>query len=183
MSKHGRRADHGAVPDGTASRNGPQSRLTRRAWIGVAVGGAVVALGGERWWRWANPGTVDANATPIQVFASPSCKCCHAWMDHLEANGFHVSKELVSDVTPLKRKYGVPQPLWSCHTAIVDGYAVEGHVPADVIRKVLTDRPAFAGLAVPGMPNGAPGMEGATKDRYDVIAFSRTGETEVYAAR
>ncbi len=104
-------------------------------------------------------------------------------MDHLKASGFRVSTELVSDVTPLKQKYGVPQSLWSCHTAIVDGYAVEGHVPADVIHKVLAARPAFAGLAVAGMPNGSPGMEGATKDSYDVMSFSRTGETGVYAAR
>lgn len=183
MSKYGKQAKDGAVPHGTASKGEPKPRMTRRAWIGVAVGGAVVALGGERWWRWANRGTVDVNATPILVYASPSCTCCHAWMDHLEASGFRVAKELVSDVTPLKRKYGVPQDLWSCHTAIIDGFAVEGHVPADLIRKVLADRQAFAGLAVPGMPNGAPGMEGAIKDRYDVISFTRTGETKVYAVR
>jgi hypothetical protein len=123
------------------------------------------------------------NATPILVYASPSCGCCGKWMKHLEANGFLVSKELVSDVTPIKQKFSVPQDLRSCHTAIVDGYVIEGHVPADVIRKMLDDRPAFAGLAVPGMPNGAPGMEGATKDRYDVISFTRTGETKVYAVR
>lgn len=127
--------------------------------------------------------TQQHNATPILVYASPSCGCCDKWMKHLEANGFLVSKELVSDVTPLKQKYGVPQDLRSCHTAIVDGYVIEGHVPADVIRKMLADRPAFAGLAVPGMPNGAPGMEGATTDRYDVISFTRTGETKVYAVR
>jgi len=124
------------------------------------------------------------NATPILVYASPSCGCCDKWMKHLEANGFLVSKEPVSDVTPIKQKYGVPQHLWSCHTAIVEGYVIEGHVPADVIRKMLAERPAFAGLAVPGMPNGSPGMEGATKDRYEVISFARsTGETKVYAVR
>jgi len=128
--------------------------------------------------------TQQHTATPILVYASPSCGCCDAWIKHLEANGFLVKKESVSDVTPIKQKYGVPKHLWSCHTAIVNGYVFEGHVPADLIRKVLADRPAFAGLAVPGMPNGAPGMEGATKDRYDVISFARsTGETKVYAVR
>lgn len=179
-----KRAGRGSAPGETASKGEPPlRRLTRRAWISVAIGSAVVALGGERWWRWANPGTIDVDTTPILVYASPSCSCCHAWMNHLEANGFRVSKELVIDVTPLKRKYGVPQSLWSCHTAIVEGYTVEGHVPADVIQKVLAARPTFAGLAVAGMPNGSPGMEGAIKDNYDVMSFTRTGEMDVYAAQ
>lgn len=183
MSNYSKKSQNAGISPKGSGKNGAPARMTRRAWIGVAVGGAAVALGAERWWRSANPGTVDASATPILVYASPSCDCCHAWMNHLEANGFHVSKELVSDVTPLKQKYGVPQNLWSCHTAMVDGYTVEGHVPADLIRKVLADRPAFAGLAVPGMPNGAPGMEGATKERYEVVSFTRTGEANVYAVR
>ena len=158
-------------------------RMTRRAWLGVALGGAALALGAERWWRSANPGTVHAGTTPILVFANPSCACCHAWMDHLEANGFRASREVVADVTPLKRKYHVPDRLWSCHTGLVDGYAVEGHVPADVLRKLIAERPDVAGIAVPGMPSGSPGMEGAATERYDVIAFTRQGGTEVYATR
>ena len=180
MSKRSKHTGHVV-----SRRNAPttDARLTRRAWIGVALGGAAVALVGERWWRRTNPGVVDANVTPILVYASPSCSCCHAWMNHLQANGFRVSKELVSDVTPLKRKYRVPDRLWSCHTALIEGYIVEGHVPADVIRNVITARPAFAGVAVPGMPNGSPGMEGAISDRYDVISFALNGETGVYATR
>ena len=104
-------------------------------------------------------------------------------MKHLRSSGFNVSKELMADVTPMKQRYGVPEDLWSCHTAVVDGYAVEGHVPADLIQKMLLERRAIAGLAAPGMPNGAPGMEGPTRDRYEVIAFTRTGVTEVYAVR
>jgi hypothetical protein len=83
--------------------------------------------------------------------------------------------EKVSDVTPIKRKLGVPESLWSCHTAMVAGYAVEGHVPADLVQRVLAERPAVAGLAAPGMPNGSPGMEGASKESYEIVAFTAAG--------
>ena len=180
--KHSTKKGFGARESSSGAANS-SNMMSRRAWLGFAAGGAVVALGGERWWRWSNPRVIDATKTPVLVYASPSCACCHKWIGHLGDNGFDVTKELVVDVTPLKKKYGVPQELWSCHTAIADGYAIEGHVPADLIRKVVSERPPLAGLAVPGMPNGAPGMEGATKDRYDVISFTRTGETAVYAVR
>lgn len=175
------KASRSAALHSAASVGGAQRRMSRRAWIGVAAGSAALTFGAERWWRWVNPGTVDVSTTPILVYASPSCSCCHAWMDHLSANGFRVSKELVSDVTPLKRKYRVPEQLWSCHTAIVGGYTIEGHVPAAVIKNMLAAHPTFAGLAVAGMPSGAPGMEGGSTDRYEVIAFTPSGETTVYA--
>ena len=162
---------------------GPTPRITRRAWLGFAGGGALFALGAARWSRGRWPWVSDPNATPILVYASPTCDCCRSWMHHLGDSGFNVTKELMADVTPVKQRYGVPEDLWSCHTAVVDGYAVEGHVPADLIQKMLLERRAIAGLAAPGMPNGAPGMEGATRDRYEVIAFTRTGVTEVYAVR
>ena len=117
------------------------------------------------------------------MYASPSCRCCQAWIKHLEANGFVPAAQLVNDVTPIKRKRGVPEKLWSCHTAIVGDYTVEGHVPADLIHKMLDKRLPLAGLAAPGMPNGAPGMEGPVKDRYEVISFTRAGRTEVFATR
>ncbi len=104
-------------------------------------------------------------------------------MRHLNSSGFHVTRELMNDVTPMKQQLGVPEDLWSCHTATVEGYAVEGHVPADLIQRMLLEKRAIAGLAAPGMPNGSPGMEGPTHDRYEVIAFSRSGATEVYATR
>lgn len=104
-------------------------------------------------------------------------------MRHLNSSGFHVTRELMNDVTPMKQQLGVPEDLWSCHTATVEGYAVEGHVPADLIQRMLLEKRAIAGLAAPGMPNGSPGMEGPTHDRYEVIAFSRGGATEVYATR
>ena len=157
--------------------------LTRRAWVGVAFGGAAMALIGERWWSSSNPTVVAADATPITVYASPSCSCCHKWVSHLKENGFLATVESVADVTPIKRKLFVPENLWSCHTGTVGGLAIEGHVPADLIKKALAERPAIAGLAAPGMPNGAPGMEGATRDRYEIISFTREGSTEVYAVR
>lgn len=159
------------------------SRLSRRQWIGVALGGAAAALVGERWWRTANPNVIAAGATPITVYASPSCSCCHRWIGNLRENEFHVTVESLADVTPVKRKLGVPESLWSCHTGMVEGYAVEGHVPPEVIQNMLAERPAIAGVSVPGMPSGAPGMEGPVKDRYDVMAFTRSGDARVYAVR
>jgi hypothetical protein len=101
----------------------------------------------------------------------------------MKDNGFLVTVESVSDVSPLKQQFGIPEDLWSCHTGMVGGYAVEGHVPADLIQKMLAERPDIAGIAAPGMPNGSPGMEGPTKDVYNVMSFTRSGKTELYAVR
>jgi hypothetical protein len=89
----------------------------------------------------------------------------------------------MADLSLLKQKYAIGEQLQSCHTAVVGDYAIEGHVPADLIQKLLKEKPAIAGLAVPGMPQGSPGMEGATKERYDVLTFDRAGRTTVYASR
>ncbi len=120
---------------------------------------------------------------PIKVYKDPDCGCCKEWVKHLEANGFKVETMDMPDLSLLKEKYGVKQELQACHTAIVGDYVVEGHVPADVIKKMLKEKPAIAGLAVPGMPMGSPGMEGATKERYNVLTFDRAGRTTVYAQR
>lgn len=177
----GKPAASTAIP--AAARVKASARMTRRTWLGLAVGGAVLSAGTARWWWQLMPWATDPNATKIVVYASPTCDCCRAWMRHLKSSGFAVTKKLMNDVTPKKQQLGVPEDLWSCHTALVDGYAVEGHVPADLIRQMLREPRAIVGLAVPGMPNGSPGMEGSTRDRYEVIAFSRSGATEVYAIR
>lgn len=106
-------------------------------------------------------------------------------MVHLQDQGFQVRTKGVADLTEVRRVSGVPRSLEACHTAIVDGYVIEGHVPADVIHRLLTERPeGVVGLAVPGMPIGSPGMEqGSRKDPYDVVAFDRQGNTSVYARR
>lgn len=162
----------------------PARRFSRRAWIGIALGGAGAAIVGERWWKRVRPPAEAAtDAIAVTVYASPTCGCCHEWVKHLEQSNFRVTVERRMDVTPIKRQFDVPQRLWSCHTAMAHAYIFEGHVPADLVRRVLSERPAIAGLAVPGMPAGSPGMEGPRRDRYEVIAFTRAGATSTYAVR
>lgn len=106
-------------------------------------------------------------------------------MGHLRASGYPVKEENVPDVTPTKKRYGVPERLRACHTALVEGYVIEGHVPADLIDRLLLERPRALGLAVPGMPVGSPGMEspGHASEPYQVLAFDRSGKTAVFATR
>lgn len=118
------------------------------------------------------------------VYKTPTCGCCKNWVEHVQAAGFQVEVHDTADVAPIKNEHGLPQHLASCHTAIVDGYVIEGHVPADVIRRLLAERPQVAGIAVPGMPAGSPGMEmGSRRDPYDVIAFARDGKVSVFETR
>ena len=107
------------------------------------------------------------------------------WVVHLQKNGFKVEQRDVfgKRFTDIKRQYGVPQRLYSCHTALIDGYVIEGHVPADLIYRLLKERPAVIGLAVPGMPVGSPGMEGGKPEPYSVFTFDKEGRTTVYAKR
>ena len=106
-------------------------------------------------------------------------------MGHLRAAGFEVKEQNVDALGPIKQRFGVPAALQSCHTAVVDPYVIGGHVPADLIQRLLRERPAVVGLAVPGMPVGAPGMEapGRPAERYDVLTFDRSGRTTVFARR
>jgi hypothetical protein len=119
----------------------------------------------------------------IKVYKDANCGCCKEWVKHLEQNGFKVETMDLPDLSAVKAKYGVKPEIQACHTAVVGGYTVEGHVPADLILKMLKEKPAIAGLAVPGMPAGSPGMESATKEKYDVLTFDRAGRTTVYAQR
>ncbi len=121
----------------------------------------------------------------VVVYKTPTCGCCKKWVSHLEEAGFTVKTTDLDDLSEIKQQFGVPQTLRSCHTAVVDGYVVEGHVPADVIQKMLTDKPEIAGTSVPGMPVGSPRMEvpGRPADRYKVMAFNKAGQTKVYAER
>lgn len=118
----------------------------------------------------------------VTVYKSPSCGCCSKWVDHMKKEGFSVTSHDVEDVAPFKRDVGVPEKLESCHTAVVDGYVIEGHVPAADIRRLLADRPKVVGLAVPGMVTGSPGMEGGKPERYDVVSFDARARTAVFAS-
>jgi hypothetical protein len=126
---------------------------------------------------------VQPDKPEITVYKSPTCGCCAKWVSHLEENGFEVETSDMANVTPMKQRLGVPQALSSCHTAVVGGYVVEGHVPADLIKRLLDEKPEVVGLAVPGMPTGSPGMEGPNPKSYDVIAFKKDGGQEVFASR
>ncbi len=121
-----------------------------------------------------------AELPEVHVYKSPTCGCCSKWIDHLEAEGFEVKSTDVPDVTPVKRENGLPGELASCHTAFVDGYLVEGHVPASDVKRLLEERPEVAGLAVPRMPIGSPGMEGPNPVKYEVLSFGEKG-VEVFA--
>jgi hypothetical protein len=122
-------------------------------------------------------------ATPITVYKTPTCGCCGKWVDHMRQHGFAPAVTDLPNLTAIKQSTGVPQNLQSCHTSTIGGYAIEGHVPADVVRQLLKEKPAIAGIAVPGMPMGSPGMEGAYKDKYNVVAFGKDGSQKVYASR
>jgi hypothetical protein len=121
--------------------------------------------------------TAVADPAEVHVYKTPDCGCCVEWMDHLREDGFTVRATDLPDVTPIKLENGVPMRLAACHTAVVGGYVVEGHVPAADIRRLLRERPDIAGLAVPGMPIGSPGMEGPNPEPYRVLAFGARGVT------
>jgi hypothetical protein len=119
----------------------------------------------------------------IEVYKDPTCGCCALWVKHLEANGFATRVKDVEDIAGFKTQHGVPAKTRSCHTAVVNGYVIEGHVPAADVKRLLKDRPMVTGLAVPGMPVGSPGMEvGNTVQPYDVLTFDKQGQTRVYAS-
>jgi hypothetical protein len=125
-----------------------------------------------------------ASTLNITMVKNKGCLCCEKWANSLKTSGFNVKTQELADVTPIKDKEGVPRALRSCHTAMIDGYVFEGHVPADLILKVLKDKPKILGLAAPGMPLSAPGMDipGASAP-YQVIAFTASGQTSIYAQR
>jgi hypothetical protein len=163
-----------------ASRPRYISRMlySRRDWIKYATMG-IGLVGIPR-----TLAAIDAPATAITIYKTPTCGCCKEWVAHLAKNGFSPTVHDMDDVTPIKRAMGIPKALESCHTAVVGRYSIEGHVPADLIKKLLSGHSTnIAGLAVPGMVAGSPGMETGQKEPYDVIAFTRDGKTSVFAHR
>jgi hypothetical protein len=153
--------------------------MNRRDWLQLTVGGVASTLLTRR--AFAAP-----HATRLTVYKSPTCGCCANWVGYMKRSGFEVDAHDVGDdmLNQVKATAGIPAPLRSCHVALAGGYAFEGHVPADLVKKVLAEKPKALGLAVPGMPAGSPGMEmGGRKDPYDVMAFDRSGKSWVFANR
>ena len=144
--------------------------MRRRTFLGITVAAALVAA------------RATAATMVVDVYKSPTCGCCGKWVEHLRTNGFAVTVNEIDNVDAFRTRAGVPAALASCHTARVDGYVVEGHVPAADIRKLLAERPKALGLAVPGMPMGAPGMDAPHASGYEVLLFQADGATRVYHA-
>lgn len=130
---------------------------------------------------------LQAAAPELSVFKTRTCGCCSKWVEHMKASGFSVKVSEVPSTAEYRRKYGVPDRLQSCHTAVVNGYAIEGHVPAADVHRLLKSRSKVKGLAVPGMPVGSPGMEqGTGAQAYSVVSFDERGnvsEFQKYEAR
>jgi hypothetical protein len=127
---------------------------------------------------------VPSDASILNVHKTPTCGCCGEWVEHMRQSGFEVTVFEAADLSPVKQRVGLPYGLGSCHTAEIDGYFVEGHVPAADVRRLLSERPDARGLTVPGMPLGSPGMEvpGGRREAYDVLLVRADGTTEVYAS-
>ena len=142
--------------------------MNRRQWMRGAA-----ALG-------MLPLAASAAAPVVEVYKSAQCGCCHAWIRHMEAAGFRVRAHDVDNPSDYRERAGIPNALGSCHTALVQGYAIEGHVPASDVKRLLAMRPKARGLAVPAMPMGSPGMEGPRKDPYDVLLVATDGRYSVY---
>jgi len=143
--------------------------MKRRLFIQAAVGASV-----------AMPLLAMAAAPVIEIFKTESCGCCGAWVEHLKANGFETRVTNVENPSDYRERGGIPDALGSCHTGMVQGYAIEGHVPASDIKRLLATRPKARGLAVPGMPLGSPGMEGPRKDPFDVLLVDAKGRSSVF---
>ncbi len=157
--------------------------MTRRAFLLLAPIAGLALLGGcgpvAR--HDPSPTRPAVHAAVVEVHRSPSCTCCREWEAYLVAHGFVVTSVTTADMGPIKADAGVPEDAWSCHTAEVDGYVVEGHVPVEAIEDLLTLRPAVDGISLPGMPPGSPGMPGEKGGTFQVLAFV-DGQTSLFGS-
>ena len=144
-------------------------KTTRDLSLGLLLGAAMLGTG------------VLAAEPSVTVYKSPSCGCCSKWVSHLKENGFEVQTVDIDDLRMVKSMSGIKPEHASCHTAKIGDYVVEGHVPADDIKRLLAERPEARGLTVPGMPKGSPGMEHPDPDHYQVLLLGNDGTTEVFA--
>jgi hypothetical protein len=153
--------------------------LTRRSFVAQATGLTLAALSGEQ----LSAQLSRLHPAKLTVFKSPTCGCCTKWVDHVKAAGFTVEVHDEEEMDPVKDRLGVPPDLRSCHTGQLEGYLIEGHVPAEDMKRLLTARPKVAGLAVPGMPKSTPGMAvpGEPAEPYTVVSFQKDGSTQLFA--
>ncbi len=156
--------------------------MSRRVFVGQAAGLGLTLAGGRSLWGWTSSPGAELSMT---IYMSPTCGCCAKWVDHVKAAGFKAVIHEEEDMDTVKESLGIPQEMRSCHTAQVEKYLIEGHVPAEDIRKLLAQKPNAAGLAAPGMPASSPGMAvpGEPHEAYDVLLFQRDGKSEVFAKR
>jgi hypothetical protein len=176
------------IPSRPVPASTPVSTFVSRVRPGLAalLGGLVLAAGG----LVAGPAGADEapaavadQALPlVKVWKTPTCGCCGKWVDHVKAAGFPVEVTNMEDVSPIKAQHGIPPRLSSCHTAVVAGYVVEGHVPVEDVKRLLAERPRIQGIAVPNMPMGSPGMEGPVTQPFDTLALGKDGKTSVFAS-
>lgn len=146
----------------------------RKITLGVALGALLSAAVGSA-------PALAAGGAVVTIYKSASCGCCGGWAEHMRESGYAVTEKNVEDMDMVKQMFAVPDDLLSCHTAIIDGYVFEGHVPASDIARVLEQRPTIKGLATPGMPADAPGMDAATGEPYEVVSFDTAGNMKVFA--
>jgi hypothetical protein len=154
--------------------------ISRRSFLAQTAALGASLAGGKSLWAAAAAGTDPATMT---IYMSPTCGCCAKWVDHVRAAGFRTVVHEDEDMETVKDSLGVPKDMRSCHTAQVEKYLIEGHVPAEDIKSLLAKKPGAAGLAAPGMPPSSPGMAvpGQPHEPYDVLLFGRDGKSEVYA--
>ncbi len=153
-----------------------RNKFPRSRWIGLLLAPLAIAAGVA--------GTAllsPARAAEFTVYKSPWCGCCGEWIKRMKAKGHSLTIKNIENLDPIKKIARVPERLRACHTAIGDGYVIEGHVPSKDIERLLAERPKAIGLAVPGMPSGSPGMDGGEPESYDVILFKADGSESVYA--
>jgi hypothetical protein len=154
--------------------------MDRRKFLAAALVGAGTLI--ARRATAAIPIRATSARPPVTVYKSPTCGCCRDWVTHMEKSGFTITAHDQNDMDAIKDHYGVPSGVRSCHTALVGSYVIEGHVPAADIDRLLKEQPKVAGLAVPGMVMGSPGMEGGMSKPYLVEAFQKSGSTTTFAS-
>lgn len=166
------------------------NNFLKQTW--VRVGAAIIVAGGIGTGIYATltsstssqataPINLPAKAMKVTAYRSPTCGCCEGWVKHMQAQGFQVEDNIIENMDGVKREHNVPDDLASCHTAIANGYVIEGHIPAADVKRLLTEKPDVTGIAVPGMPIGSPGMEsGDIKEPYTVFTFDQAGQTTTF---